>query len=86
MEFLEEFRCPINYHPGKANVVADALSRKVRNSVLQMVQAPELESFAVKGKIEMASIQVQSAWLQQLKETQESDEELSKLRGKILEE
>jgi hypothetical protein len=23
MEFLEEFRCPINYHPGKVNMVVD---------------------------------------------------------------
>jgi hypothetical protein len=30
MEFLKEYRCPINYHRGKANVVADPLSRKVR--------------------------------------------------------
>jgi hypothetical protein len=34
MKFLEEFQYPINYHPRKANVVADALSRKVRNSTL----------------------------------------------------
>jgi hypothetical protein len=27
---LEEYRCPINYHLGKVNVVADALSRKVK--------------------------------------------------------
>jgi hypothetical protein len=30
MEFLGEYKCLINYHPGKANVVADTLSRKVR--------------------------------------------------------
>ena len=26
MEFLEDYDCTINYHPGKANVVADALA------------------------------------------------------------
>jgi hypothetical protein len=36
MEFLEEFRCPINYHPGKANVVADAFSQKMKITALQL--------------------------------------------------
>nr|XP_027060692.1 uncharacterized protein LOC113687227 [Coffea arabica] len=29
VEFLEDYDCTINYHSGKANVIADALSRKV---------------------------------------------------------
>ena len=29
VEFLENYDCTINYHPEKANVVADALSRKL---------------------------------------------------------
>ena len=28
MEFIKDYDCMINYHPGKASVVADALSRK----------------------------------------------------------
>ena len=28
MEFLEDYEFTLHYHPGKANVVADALSRK----------------------------------------------------------
>ena len=30
VEFLQDYDCTMNYHPEKANVVADALSRKIK--------------------------------------------------------
>ncbi|GJY74906.1 putative reverse transcriptase domain-containing protein [Tanacetum coccineum] len=36
LELLADYDCEICYHPGKANVVADALSRKKRTKTLQV--------------------------------------------------
>ena len=33
MEFLEDYDFTLHYHPGKANVVVDALSRKSRGEL-----------------------------------------------------
>ena len=33
MNFLEDYDFTLHYHPGKANVVADALSRKSRGAL-----------------------------------------------------
>ena len=33
MEFLKDYDFTLHYHPGKANVVADALSRKSRGAL-----------------------------------------------------
>ena len=40
MEFLEDYDFTLQYHPGKANVVADSLSRKSR-SVLASIASWE---------------------------------------------
>ena len=37
MEYLEDYDFELQYHPGKANVVADALSRKTRGVVANIV-------------------------------------------------
>lgn len=37
MELLEDYNCVILYHPGKANVVADALSQKSMGSLAHLI-------------------------------------------------
>ena len=36
MELIKDYECEILYHPGKANVVADALSRKEGRATLRV--------------------------------------------------
>ena len=49
MEFLEDYDFTLHYHPGKENVVADALSRKSRG-VLAIIASREWRMLEIVGK------------------------------------
>ena len=49
MEFLEDYEFTLHYHPGKANVVADALSRKSQG-VLASIASQEWRMLEIVGQ------------------------------------
>ena len=54
LELIKDYDCTINYHPGKANVVADALSKKER--LKQMIVSEELIQEFEKLELEMCTL------------------------------
>ena len=53
LELIKDYDCEILYHPGKANVVADALSRKERLKMLTSTEelVREFEKLEIEVKI-----------------------------------
>ena len=51
MAFLEDYDFTLHYHPGKANVVADALSRKSRG-VLASIDSREWQMLETLGSLD----------------------------------
>ena len=48
IEYLEDYNFTLHYHPGKANVVADALNRKSRE-VLASIASQEWQMIEIVG-------------------------------------
>ena len=82
----------IHYHPGKANRVADALSRKSAGTLMAIQGLPrelqkEIQNFDLQMIIgRMATLQIQPILLDQIREAQLQDEDLIKIRQELQEE
>nr|KYP70150.1 Retrotransposable element Tf2 [Cajanus cajan] len=90
MEFLKDYDFQLMYHPGKANVVADALSRKSIHMSSMMLRELELvEEFRdlnlcvelAQDHISCGAVTITNKFLRQVGLKQLHDEELVRLLG-----
>ena len=96
IELIEDYDCTIEYHPGKANVVADALSRKSTSSgsVSQLIveylpMLIEMRSMGIKleatdsGAL-LAAFHVRPVLVDRVRQSQAQDLYLMKIKAKIV--
>ena len=95
MELLKDYDCSILYHPGKENVVVDALSRKSAGSLahINTERRPivkELHELIDQGlqlkvtkKCILAQFRVRSVYLDRDKAAQPRDSQLQKIRFEV---
>ena len=69
LELLKDYDCDLLYHPGKANVVADALSRRSHNGGISAI---------------LTRITVVSGLIERIKTSQEEALQEENLKGEVM--
>ena len=93
LELIKDYDCIIDYHPGKVNVVADALSHKDKairggpatwneETMIGLNRLEALLSVSLEGSL-MAQPRVKSGYREQILEAQQLDDEVLKVRIKL---
>jgi hypothetical protein len=87
LEFIKDYDLEINYHPGKANMVADALSHKSHVSQLVVDSMPfelceEFDKLNLKiiANAEVVEMEVGSSLLQEICKGQVEDEKIQEIK------
>ncbi|PNX65452.1 hypothetical protein L195_g054545 [Trifolium pratense] len=95
LEFLKDYDFELSYHPGKANVVADALSRKSLHMSSLMVKELELiEEFrdlslvceVTPKSVKLGMLKLTNTFLENIKECQKTDKKLMEKLALVVEE
>jgi hypothetical protein len=95
LELIKDYDCEINYHPSKANVVANALTRKstVELAALGISQPQLIKELTGMGlevvdegiPVHLANLMVQSELLARIKAAQLEDPECAKIKQLLAE-
>jgi hypothetical protein len=87
LELIKDYDLDIQYHPGKANLVADALSRKGQVNTALAFQLPDelMKEFeglnlGIAAHTEGVTLEVESTLEQQIRDGQLEDEEIKEIR------
>jgi hypothetical protein len=91
LELIKDYDLGINYHPGKANVVADALSRRSHTNHLVVKSIPsklcdEFAKLKIVTNTEVMEMEVGSSLLQEIHRGQLEDEKTQENKHNIKEE
>jgi hypothetical protein len=93
IELIKDYDCVIDYHPGKANIVADALSRKNKavicgmtvNNVKELIELGELRTrmgVGLNGSL-LAQMVAQPMLWDKILKAQKNDVKAEKIKGEI---
>ena len=95
LELIKDYGCLINYHPGKANVVANALSRKssdflaalltTQKEIIKDLERMGIEIVMGDSQVFMASLIIQPTLIEKIKSSQVDDAQIVKIIGEVQE-
>jgi hypothetical protein len=90
-ELIKDYDLGINYHPRKANVVADTLSRRSHADHLVVESIPselcdEFAKLKIVANTDVVEMEVGSSLLQEIHRGQEEDEKIQEINRNIKEE
>jgi hypothetical protein len=87
LELIKDYELEIHYHPGKANVVADALSRKSQVNLMVSHPMPyelakEFDRLSLRflNNSRGVTVELEPTLEREIKEAQKNDEKISEIR------
>ena len=90
MELIKDYDMKLHYHPGKANIVANVLSRKSHVNTLMTEDLPrELAKNLRELCLEIvprgyvAEMEIQSTLMDKIREAQKADKEIAAIKEKL---